>query len=336
MTMSLSDVFKVKEVSVQLVVHLVRLYFSKVPFRIGKRLLWDYVVTRHLLWRKIKTKARTRFGSLMDVDIQDSIQRFIFFFGVFEPAITEYVAKTLQPGDIFIDIGANVGYYSLLASKLVGPRGSVFAFEASPSIFEMLQNNLRANRATNVKSFNVAITATSCDVNVYRHDSSNLGGTTISRAIALRRATFREASVKGLPLRSIIAPEIIQRARLIKIDVEGSEWGVLAGFREFLPILSENNAEILLEVDRDALADQGVSVRELFDMFEVAGFQWSLVRNEYNESFYFSTRDLVPVSAVDDAAFPPLSDWIFYHRDLQLPRHAPVFGSANARGSGSL
>lgn len=61
------------------------------------------------------------------------------FFGEFEPVITRYVKETLKPGDVFIDIRANVGYYSLLAAKLVGPSG------ASPKIFGMLKSNLARN-----------------------------------------------------------------------------------------------------------------------------------------------------------------------------------------------
>src|SRR5205814_351485 len=104
-----------------------------------------------------ETTARTRFGSVMKIDTRDAIQRFVYFFGVFEPTITKYLMESLRRSDIYIDIGANVGYHSLLASKLVGPTGKVFAFEASPSIFQILTENLQANHATNVVAFNLAV-----------------------------------------------------------------------------------------------------------------------------------------------------------------------------------
>lgn len=67
------------------------------------------------------------------------------------------MAERLKPGDVFVDVGANIGYFSLLASKLVGPGGRVVAIEASPEVFDLLRRNLELNKAHNVRAVNVAI-----------------------------------------------------------------------------------------------------------------------------------------------------------------------------------
>ena len=66
------------------------------------------------------------------------------FFGVWEPVITKYVADNLREGDVFIDVGADMGYYTILASRCVGASGKVFAVEASGGTYAKLLKNMSA------------------------------------------------------------------------------------------------------------------------------------------------------------------------------------------------
>jgi precorrin-6B methylase 2 len=93
----------------------------------------------------------------MKGDAKDIIQQYIYYFGVWEPRITGWVSRHLAPGDTFIDVGANIGYYSLLASPLVGKTGTVVAIEASPRTFDDLLFNLELNNVSNVRPVNVAV-----------------------------------------------------------------------------------------------------------------------------------------------------------------------------------
>ncbi|MGW8556570.1 hypothetical protein [Streptomyces tubercidicus] len=67
--------------------------------------------------------VRTRFGVATAVDTQDLIQRYVYMFGVWEPHMPHWLQRRLRPGDTYIDVGANIGYFSLLAAHLVGDRG---------------------------------------------------------------------------------------------------------------------------------------------------------------------------------------------------------------------
>jgi FkbM family methyltransferase len=265
---------------------LLRPWYRYVPSPIGKRRIWNSVVTR-LLARGdgVRLSARTRFGARMNVRLPDSIQTFVYFFGVWEPSITAYLNQTLRPGDTVIDIGANVGYDTLLASHLVGPTGEVHAIEASPFIHGLLSENLALNRTVNVKSYNSAVFATDCLVPVFLHRDSNLGGSTIMPAVAGRRVVAMEATVPGRPLASIIPEATILRAKLIKIDVEGAEWPVIQGFAGLLPHLSRRT-ELLIEISAEALRDQGSSVAAFLALFRRAGFSAWSIENQYTIDTY--------------------------------------------------
>ena len=103
---------------------LLRAYYRHAPVTFGKRPVWNHVVQRVLArGHDLDLKATTQFGARMHVRFPDTIQSYVYFFGVWEPAITAYLTRALATGDVVIDIGANIGYDTLLASHLVGPKG---------------------------------------------------------------------------------------------------------------------------------------------------------------------------------------------------------------------
>src|SRR5205823_8966527 len=110
-------------------------------------------------------------------DTRDTIQQYIYYFGVWEPHLTRWIVRRLVCGDAFIDVGANVGYYSLLASKLVGTSGSVVAIEASPATFKILQSNLALNQVRNVRAMNVAVYHSKTAMKVFRGSEYDVGHT---------------------------------------------------------------------------------------------------------------------------------------------------------------
>jgi FkbM family methyltransferase len=269
---------------------LLQAYYRHIPLTFGKRRVWHSVVSRLLARGSgLDLTATTRFGARMHVRFPDSIQSFVWFFGVWEPAITSYLAKALAPGDTVIDIGANVGYDTLLASHLVGATGHVHAIEASPHVYRLLTENLALNPAANVTTHHVAACAHLCTVPVFLHGPNNLGGTTIVPAIAQRRASKLETTVPGRPLAAIVPESAILAARLIKIDVEGAEWPVVQGFAGLLPALSPRT-ELLIEVSAEALHDHGTSIAEFLTIFRRAGFSPYVIGNRYTVDMYLESH----------------------------------------------
>jgi Met-10+ like-protein len=122
----------------------------------GRRSFWAQIVGPYFAWHAHKFRVSTAFGSQIAGDTRDIVQQYIYYFGVWEPNLTRWIVRRLAPGDVFIDVDTNVGYYSLLASKLVGESGSVVAIEASPSTFKILQTNLALNHVRDVRAVNMA------------------------------------------------------------------------------------------------------------------------------------------------------------------------------------
>ncbi len=273
---------------------LLRSYYRHMPLAFGKRRVWHSVVRRLVAHGPdLDMEARTRFGARMHVRFPDTIQSFVYFFGVWEPAITAWLARTLAPGDIAIDVGANIGYDTLLASHLVGPEGLVHAIEASPHVHALLTRNLALNRAANVTSYHCAVCAEDGEVPIYLHDASNLGGTTIVPEVAARRGAVLEAMVMGRPLTTIVGEAALRAARVIKIDVEGAEWPVVRGFAPLLPDLSPRT-ELLIEVSAEGLRDHGQSIGGFLGVFRAAGFRPFAIGNRYTVDTYLAPRLAMP------------------------------------------
>jgi FkbM family methyltransferase len=279
---------------------LLQAYYRHVPMTFGKRRVWHSIVGRLMArGRELDLEATTRFGARMHVRFPDTIQSYVYFFGVWEPCITAYLTQALAPGDIVIDIGANVGYETLLASHLVGPKGHVHAIEASPHVYHLLTENLALNKTTNVTPYHAAVCDQVCTVPVFLHDPCNLGGTTIVPSIAQRRAVTLEARVAGRPLAAIVPESAIIDARLIKIDVEGAEWPVIQGFASLLPHLS-CHTELLIEVSAEALRDHGTTIPAFLALFRQAGFAPYVIGNNYTIDMYLEPATASPTPLIGE------------------------------------
>jgi FkbM family methyltransferase len=256
-------------------------YIRWSPLNYKKGGLYERVAEPQIVSHLEPTVAQARFGAWFHVHAADVIQRHIYSFGVWEPAITDFVKRRLEPGDTFIDVGANIGYYTLLASSLVGPTGSVVAVEASPSIYAALQDNLHLNGVTNVRPVHVAASDASGLVDIYLADPTNIGETTLLASRGFRQ----EAQIRCEPLTSILTEREVRSARVIKIDVEGHELPVMTGL---MPILTETRSdlEILMEANVDELEAQGSSVAELVERWERAGFHAYMFDNRYSPGLY--------------------------------------------------
>jgi FkbM family methyltransferase len=284
-------------------------YFRHSP-PLGKDQIWKSVVRPYFGWRKLRIRSRVASGMKMNLVLPDVIQTFLCFFGVWEPLITRYVTSTLKEGDIAVDVGANIGYYTLLFSKAVGRSGHVYAVEASPTIFGMLEANIRLNELQNVTAINAAVSDHACRVPIYLDKNGNLGGSTTVADVAASKGDEVEAIVEGDTLPNLISPDVLCRARLIKIDVEGAELPVLQGLASLLPRLALN-AELIMEINASALAQRGSKPDELLDLFRAAGFSPFFLDNQYTPAFYINPPKTEP---------RPVLNFSYEHADIIFRR----------------
>ena len=137
-----------KSLFVKLLLRFSSFYLKNNFFQMGKQFYWDHVCVPYLSWRDTEIVCPAQFGQRMQVRPIDFIENRICFFGVYEPNVTTVFQSSVRTGDIVLDIGANIGYYTLLASKLVGPTGKVYAVEPSQINRLRLQHNLQLNNVT--------------------------------------------------------------------------------------------------------------------------------------------------------------------------------------------
>jgi FkbM family methyltransferase len=169
-----------------------------------------------------------------------------YWLGSYELEKRGLFVKLVPPSGVMYDLGANVGYYTLLCAVLAGPRGRVFAFEPLPRNLEYLRRHLALNRIENATIVEAAVADRSGTVR-FEEDASTskgrigAGGALEVRSIALDEWTAREAR---------------PRPDLLKIDIEGAELLALQGARK---ILAEKHPIIFLsthsgKVHKDCLA----------------------------------------------------------------------------------
>ncbi|MFJ3249091.1 FkbM family methyltransferase [Streptomyces sp. NPDC086782] len=235
----------------------------------------------HLTRHPVTAMARTRDGAVFPVKTSDVIQRYLYLFGVWEPHLTAFITSRLQPGDTFIDVGANIGYYSVLASRLVGPAGHVVAIEPCPAFHRALTDNASLNGCRNVRTVQAAVHDSTDRLTFYLETSTNLGGTTTVRPRAVESSFEADAA----PLYQLVISDEFETARLIKIDVEGGEAAAVSGLLPVLPRLRDD-VELLVEVTPRLLAKQGLTVDDVLGPLRKHGFLPYRIVNDYSASSY--------------------------------------------------
>ena len=258
---------------------LIYLYLRYSPLQLFKTGL-----ARNLRRREHYHDATTAFGARMiDLRTCDAIQGRIYMFGIWEPNLTSFLAARLRnaEGRLFIDVGANVGYFTLLAG-LTMLSGKVMAIEALPANYKRLQNNLRQNTlAVTVEPQCCAISDHSGSIDIYPAGKLNDGASTTVAGIV----DSTPVQVPCVPLHSLVDDAWAARVRLIKIDVEGAEYQVIKGM---LPLLAKlpADAELIVELTPDRMSDQQQD--EIFDIFGAHGFHAYEIPNRYAFTEYVS------------------------------------------------
>ena len=210
-------------------------------------------------------RSASIFGFRMDLDLSDWIQRQIYY-GCYEQPQTTRILAHLRPGMTFVDVGANVGYYSALASSIVGP-GRVISYEPNPYAFERLQSWIQANHAKNVTPVLAALGARQGTVATHFYDGDNH---TASLVPQVDPATQQTTDVELRTLDAEADRLGLDRIDVMKIDVDGYESEV---FRGASGLIEQGRiSAILCEFSSHWLAQVGSSNDELERFFTSRGY----------------------------------------------------------------
>jgi FkbM family methyltransferase len=174
--------------------------------------------------------ASTDFGSLLSVRLDEHIFRHIYFHGEYDPETSQLLQKLVKPGQIWLDVGGNVGFFTMLLSRGVGDTGRVYVFEPNPAMVERIHASLTLNRATNVELVPQAVSNESHhEISFYVPigDGHNSG-----RASAVKFEDL-SSSVKEVKVSTTSLDDYLERSNVkpdfMKIDIEGFEINAFRG-----------------------------------------------------------------------------------------------------------
>lgn len=183
--------------------------------------------------------------------------------GAFEPETLAALKRLTQPGFTVLDVGANIGYFSVQLSKMVGPGGSVLAIEPQKDNFQLLQSNIAINHLTNVSAHNVAVGNAEGTASLYLSDWN--GG--MHRLYPSVCCTVDTEAVQLTTIDSIVANRPVD---LIKIDIEGYELFALEGAKNCL--LGNPRLQIITEYCAPTAIEAGASPLAMLQYLEELGF----------------------------------------------------------------
>jgi len=240
----------------------------------------------------LENRLMLRTHPLDDICVSRQIQRH----NIWEPYETSLLVGRLKHGDVFLDIGANIGYYSVLASAIVGEAGMVIAYEPDGANFALLRRNLRLNRAVNVMAFQAALSDYEGSGCLFL-SRDNKGDHRLYDSGDDRDCKKVRVLSAGAHLRSLV-----QRVDFVKIDTQGCEYAVLKGMKEIV-LANRGHLTMMVEFWPFGLRLAGAGAEELLDLLAVFGMPLHLI-DHYGGRLWPVTLDSLRGWAAETTADP--------------------------------
>jgi FkbM family methyltransferase len=233
--------------------------------------------------RSLKSNTATVGGHKMFLDSEDSLRLSIN--GVYEPFETDLFKQLIKPGDTVLDIGANIGYYTLLFAKLVGREGKVYAFEPDPTNMELLRKNVKVNGYQNVITEQKAISDQSGTIQLYLND-----GNKSDHRIFDSGDGRQSINIETINLDEYFAKKQVD-VDLIKIDIQGAE---IIAFQGMQKTLAKNvNLQLISEFFPFAISKFGKQPLQHLEILEKAGFGFFNIDEKNNTVTATSKKQLL-------------------------------------------
>ncbi len=242
------------------------LYWRYLPSLRGKWLLHELSM-KVCEWSLVQPRARFQNSLAMPVDYRDLVQREIFLNGVYEPETTRQLQQLVRPGHTALDVGANIGYYSLVLAKAVGDAGRVHAFEPVPRLAGTLERNIEANGFRNVIVERLACWSSCGETEIYEGPGSNSGTSSLFRQNA---EAVKGHKIQTTTIDAYAVAKQLKSVDLIKIDVEGAEIDVLEGAWE---TIARWRPVLIVEVVPRFLESRASSFEAFLKLLESRGYE---------------------------------------------------------------
>lgn len=247
------------------------------------------------------------FGSLIMCLMSDSLQRRVYYFGCHERRTENILYRLITPGAVFIDVGANMGTYTLLASKRVGRTGKVVSLEPIPELFGQMAKSVRMNRLENVALLNNAAWDHRCMVQMTSPGKNDAG----CFAVGTSGLSESMRSVSAIPLDDLLDTLTTDKVDIVKMDIEGAELPALRGAGK---LLSLHRPILVLEIDSALTTNFEYKPEDLQTYLRTVGYGLCY---RMGEGKFYLDKGLLPAPA--SAPFAR-DNYVFLPQGISLER----------------
>lgn len=215
----------------------------------------------------------------MHLNPSEHIQQQLFWYGNYESEVGELLKKIISPGDVFLDVGANIGYFSLMVAKNE-PSSTVFAFEPASHLFEKLENHIRDNYLKNIFAIHAAAGENDETGILFLADVENEGMSSLKEP---ENYSGKKEEIKIISLDNWMNRSALENISLIKMDVEGSELAALKGMKN---IIDEFHPLIISEINPQTLSLFGLKSEDIYKFIYGLGYEIYLIEKSGNLKRY--------------------------------------------------
>src|SRR3989344_838016 len=246
---------------------------------------------RQFLFERLKPQKITL------IDVQDfklfidprdqGVAQYLLLYGIFGEYETELIKNLVKPGMVVIDVGANIGYFTVIFAKLVGSTGKVYAFEPDPYNYDLLSRNIKFNNLSNVVLIPKALSDSTGKIKLLL-DKTNLGN--MSFAAQNISDGGGEIDVETITLDDYLGE---RKADFIKIDVQGAEGLVFGGAEK---TLQNSPLKILMEFWPYGLKNLSADPLALLRGLENKGFKIKILNPQKHQLEISSAEETLSVA----------------------------------------
>jgi len=304
-----------------------RMFLEKVPYLVDIYHYFKYVFPWIFYF---KPKVLEINGSKMYLNVNEPDRDLRKTFRIYaanrihEQHTTWMIERELLRGDqVYLDLGANIGYFSLLASRIVGPKGKVFSFEPEPRNFSCLVKNKELNGYTQMNPFQKAAsdkdgktTLYICPYDTGHHTIRQSEGITSYETNAkFDKDRITAVDVPTISIDAFLKEQNIAEVDLIKIDVEGAEFLAINGMKETLK--GCKNTKIIMEFFPLLIEKMGNSPERLLAQLTAElGFEMFEISDDYDSEK--STENFLKKISSADEILAKYREKKMYHINLLL------------------
>ena len=209
----------------------------------------------------------------MRLNPSEHIQQQLFWYGYYEKELGDLLKKIIKPNDIFLDIGANIGYFSLLAATKE-PTASVISFEPVKSLFEKLKENILINNIQNINAVKIAVGEKNEEKEIFISGQENLGMSSFRQP---ENYSGKSEKVNVLTIDEWFKNSGFTNIDIIKLDIEGSELAALKGMEKTLQDLKP---AVIVELNQETLSLFGLAPVDILNSMEQLKFKAFKIQKE--------------------------------------------------------